>query len=148
MKKTLLAFTFLLAIVAKADYLYWMVDNPADDISWDSAAIYQGDTQLGPTVAAADMQLFGYSQATLLEGYDAATYFIELYQEGNSNPVAKAKLSYNDIKSGIFGDNPIGGPGSSVFAPGAGTFNVPEPTSGLLFLVGGMLLGLRRKRRV
>jgi len=28
------------------------------------------------------------------------------------------------------------------------TYNVPEPTSGLLFVIGGMLLGLKRKRQV
>ena len=35
---------------------------------------------------------------------------------------------------------------ATAFGQGA-TYAVPEPTSGLLFLVGGMLLGLKRRRQ-
>jgi hypothetical protein len=33
-------------------------------------------------------------------------------------------------------------------AAAGSTYAVPEPTSGLLFIIGGMLLGLKRKRQV
>jgi hypothetical protein len=147
MKKTIFALGLMAALVAKADYLYWMVDDAASsDYNWTSATIYQ-DTSPLASATSDDFDVIGYSTASLNPGYDVATYYIELYN--GSTPVAKASLGYNDIKNNIFTDNSMGIPTRMPFVAPAGSFQaVPEPTSGLLFLVGGMLLGLRRKRRV
>lgn len=153
MKKIIFAFAILFAIESNADYLYWMVENPAEvdgkDVSWDSAAFFQNGNQLSK-MSAAEMELVGHGTANLgSSGYDVATYYIELYN-GQDSVIGKANISYSSFAGSVFGDNDIGAPGllNTFNASSSATFNVPEPTSGLLFLVGGMLLGLRRKRRV
>jgi hypothetical protein len=42
--------------------------------------------------------------------------------------------------------SPMSVPPAFAFGQGA-TYAVPEPTSGLLFVLGGMLLGLKRRRQ-
>ena len=52
---------------------------------------------------------------------------------------------YRYLSSGAM-SVPTGINGATAF--GGVAANVPEPTSGLLFVIGGMLLGLKRKRQV
>ena len=153
MKKLIFAFAVLFAIVSNADYLYWMVENPTqvdgNSVNWNSAAFFQNGTELSK-MTADEMNMVGYGTANLgSTGYDVATYYIELYNAQDS-VIGKANISYSSFASSVFGDNSTGAPGlmNTFNASSSATFNVPEPTSGLLFLVGGMLLGLRRKRRV
>lgn len=152
MKKLISILSTVVACAASADYIYWFVENPTEvdgkETTWTSAAFFQDSTKL-VTVDAENMADFGYSVATLNGGYNLATFFIELYNDSSSTPIAKATVPYSTLAGSIFTDNGIGSPGANKFNASTGaTFNVPEPTSGLLFLVGGMLLGLRRKRRV
>lgn len=58
---------------------------------------------------------------------------------------ASAGASWNDIK-GFTSISDIGAPGGQHWAPEAAY--VPEPSSGLLIVIGGALLALRRKRAV
>ena len=153
MKKLMFIVAVLFALATHADYLYWMVENPLEvdgkSLDWTSASFFQGETKLS-TMTAAQMSFAEHGLANLgTSGYDVATYYIELYNSQSSDPVARAEIPYSMIANNVFGDNSFGAPGLTTFTASASSFHaVPEPTSGLLFLVGGMLLGLRRKRRV
>ena len=159
MKKLLLIAALMGFGVAHADYLYWMVgDNPTETVSgdsvyWDSAAFFQGDEQLGDPMTTEDFDLFDYGLAELNDGYETSSFLIELYMGGAK--VAYLPLAYDNIKDYIYreGANPPPLPGltvDNVYSPAAeeDTQFIPEPTSGLLFLLGGMLLGLKRRRPV
>lgn len=156
MKKTLFLAAAVLAFSAQADYIYWMVeDNPVNGYTWDTAYLKQqnGDTvvQLGElTWAAAQGYLEddAYAYSTLGANYTEASFFIELWNSG-SFAAQSTPQTYAQVKNNIFGSNmmnPSIAAGSG-FMPTGSTYNVPEPTSGLLFLVGGMLLGLKRRRQ-
>ena len=159
MKKILILSVLMVAAVAHADYLYWMVaDNPSDGFAWDTAKVVTGDNSVVGEMSASEMadlaSVNNYASANIGAygtGYnDATSFFIELYN-GSSEKIASASIgTADDLKSFISRNTMTDIPSSAaIFSPTAGSFQaVPEPTSGLLFLVGGMLLGLRRKRRV
>ena len=156
MKKTIFALGMLLALFAQADYIYWMVDsNPANGYAWDTAYLKQqnGETvaQLG-SLTWADAQDYladdAYAYSTLGANYTEASFFIELWND-NKFAAQSTPQTYAQVKNNIFGSNmmnPSIAAGSG-FMPAGSTYSVPEPTSGLLFLVGGMLLGLKRRRQ-
>ena len=162
MKKTLAIVAGLFAMVASADdsYLYWMVDDEytsgytwdeaklfAVDSSWEKSApldeysAWDGTTPLGTSVSAADATLVG-AFADVSAYLDNYSYYIELYNEGNVVAHSSSALPYSLWKGGDFSTEAPAF--ASSFAAGA----VPEPTSGLLVLLGGALLGLRRRRVV
>jgi len=79
---------------------------------------------------------------------DSASYFVELYN--SSGTVAQSSaISGAALRSAMAY---YSGSGLSVGAATPASFGgftsaVPEPTSGMLFLVGGLLLGLKRRRQ-
>ena len=85
---------------------------------------------------------------TYASGY---TFYIELMNNDNGNWYTAGTIdkgtgnwSYDDIKSHIFSSSSMS---MSLATPlKSGTAHIPEPTSGLLMLVGGALLALRRRR--
>lgn len=157
MKKLLaLVFVALTAVVARADFLYWMIDEEsAGDYDFtkavlkaaDSTTTYSLTTVDGPISTIIEFQEGGlyYYSADLMghigEGY---SYFVEL-MNGDDFVAKSAIATYTDISSHIFDPAGIGVPVSPMnFA----SYSVPEPTSGVLFLIGGVLLGLKRRRMV
>ena len=149
---------FILAIgtdnVATADYLYWMVNTEGMD------AKYQGFTTvvLKSTTTSEGLQSRTLDYATAADYYDngyyytysgtldnSASYFVELYN-GDTWLAESGKLTYTQLfdNGSIFkgGLQP-----ANMMPANFGSYNVPEPTSGLLFLIGGMLLGLKRRRQ-
>lgn len=177
MKKLLFILAVGMALFAKADYIYWMVDNPASgtDISgssttfyWSTAAlsiqetgdIYANSTYseasasgvgtLTSTQASDFKDIDAYAHASIGESsaYSDKYFLIELFaSDGSWMAGYSASASSESIAKYIFGDNSMSVMPAAGFGQGA-TYNVPEPTSGLLFLVGGMLLGLKRRRQV
>ena len=167
MNKTIIAlFAFVIALVAQADVLYWMVSDDfegkvsAGDTS-DFAALYVSGDGLSPNPTALATKTGAEVYTALDDGATFAYNGIEAYSAGSLS-------FYVEILSGDYKGyqsehmsyaqlaNYIRGGGSSIpsstfnaagFGGGASTYNVPEPTSGLLFLVGGMLLGLKRRRQ-
>lgn len=164
MKKLILLAVVLSAVTfVRADVLYWMVsDEYAQKADSGSDAIYaslyvkNGDTIVTPALATA-------SAASVYENYDYGDYFatdissyagnsysffIELANGVKTNPESYQTLVNNGYiaTGGIGTQNPLSN-GAFGQATGSATYNVPEPTSGLLFLIGGMLLGLKRRRQ-
>ena len=156
MKKILAAMAAIAAITASADYMYWMVGEDVDsEYDWTTAKLTQSNAEPSTTIGTLSksnaeslraMDAYAFSS---LQGdastYNVATYFIELYN--GDTFLAKSELGTgSSLASFIFGDNTMSPIAGSGLMPAANTYNVPEPTSGLLFLVGGMLLGLKRRR--
>ena len=85
---------------------------------------------------------------TYATGY---TFYIELMNNDNGNWYTAGTIdsgsgnwSYDDIKANIYSSSSMS---MSLATPlTSGSAHVPEPTSGLLMLVGGALLALRRRR--
>ena len=156
MKKTLFVAAAFLTLIAQADYIYWMVEsNPVNGYEWDTAYLKQQNggtvTQLGSLTweeAQGYLQDEAYAYSTLGANYTDATFFIELWNSNKFAAKSEAQ-TYAQVKDNIFGGNPMSpvAAAASGFMPAGGTYNVPEPTSGLLFLIGGMLLGLKRRRQ-
>lgn len=157
MKKMILAVAVLLALVSQADYIYWMVEsNPANGYDWDTAYLKQQNgntvTELGSLTwanAQGYLEDDAYTFSLLAANYTEASFFIELWND-NKFAAQSDPQTYAQVKNNIFGNNmmnPSIAAGSG-FMPAGSTYNVPEPTSGLLFLIGGMLLGLKRRRQV
>lgn len=161
MKKTLLTMLFgvVVASVAHSEVMYWMV---GDDYSGATEAkLYAVN---GNTATAIDTR----TQPEIYNTWDAQdsfytslgssagsgwSYYVEVVNGGNT--YTTEAISYSAAKDGGFiYSNVMSLPPSQLSIPnggfggGATAYNVPEPTSGLLFLVGGMLLGLKRRRQV
>lgn len=115
----------------------------------DSPAVYNrlGFTPNGETGTFAGPMFANIS------GYDstAFSFFVEL---GNWNDVnnewtvmaVSDAESYQNLLEGHFTNvDPVNYPGYEKWAPNG--YVVPEPSSGLLLLIGGALLSLRRRRR-
>lgn len=162
MKTTLAIFGVLFALCAKADYLYWMVNTEsAGAYDYTSAVLKMVENDTVTTISASTPELAGYTGdnlnekianyqsdaggffTVLPEGYSGKSFYVELYNDDKW-------LAQTTPTSNYSGAIYTGGLSTPTAAPTnlGGSYNVPEPTSGLLFVIGGMLLGLKRKRQV
>lgn len=90
------------------------------------------------------VDLSGWNGGSSLEG---AMFYVELFNEGGTSLATSEGINYANILSHI--DRNFSGSGVPTTANGPavfGTYAVPEPTSGLLMLLGLAGLALRRKR--
>lgn len=155
-----IAFCAILALMrsASASTLFWQV-NPdgVGPLGWDGTgdptyAVLKATTGTlaeGVGIAAYDLSE-GKAWATDLGDYGNSTYsfFVELINASGKVYTQKAATSYNDLlSSGYVSASALDRPTGAL----SGGFNgaaVPEPTSGVLLLIGGAMLALRRRRRM
>jgi len=160
-KTILFAAALMVVSTASANsYLYWMIDTYNEYGDWDYARIQvvQNGTKIGNFLTFGDTPYseIGTSPAnTIGANYanlgsfvgDNYSYILELYSDStgwvaeNKNAITyNALLAADAIYNG-------GGSGSTAFDFSGTEFtNVPEPTSGLLVVLGCALIGLRRRR--
>ena len=155
-----IAFCATLALMgsASASTLFWQVNkDEAGQLGWDGTgdptyAVLKATTGTlaeGVGIAAYDLSE-GKAWATDLGDYGNSTYsfFVELINASGTVYTQKAATSYNDLlSSGYVSASALDRPTGAL----SGGFNgaaVPEPTSGVLLLIGGAMLALRRRRRM
>ena len=161
MKTTLAIFGVLFALCAKADYIYWMIDtasaadydytaavlrNSSDSsfsvsINTGSGELVGYDGSLNDRIASYQADAGGFYSSVPGSGYSGQSFFVELLN--GDQWLAQSQLvtlTSANIYSGTV-STPASAPAHF------GSYAVPEPTSGLLFLIGGMLLGLKRRRQ-
>lgn len=163
MKKAFLAMAILGATVASAadSYLYWMVSESAPSYSYarvrdlaDSSesgylTLYNSEyTSQGTSANVATIEEardWGDSMlAGLLSTDLTKSYIVELYNSDNKFVAQSAAITGSALADYISTGSmspAIGG------AWAASSFAIPEPSSGLLMLVGCAVLGLRRRKQ-
>ncbi len=160
MKKLSLISALIIGVgLAHGDVLYWMVGEDyvtdaiaqGDNVAAKLYYVYDGNaTQLDYLTGTDVSDYYPASWATdLTIGTNAGngySYFVELWNGSRTEEMtyADAKTNGYILSPGMSTPTPAGMAG---FGGGKTSYNVPEPTSGLLFLVGGMLLGLKRRRQ-
>ena len=170
MKKLLICFALMGATVfaAKADYLYWQVTDSmysqaglADDSSRYSAlyAKYNDQYYMLGSVADTALGTFDTSESrgkslspNPIPDWDASgvSYYVELASYDSSTGAWTGKGNYGELSYSQIANVSATAlkqvqatwSGMTTYAAGA----VPEPTSGLMLLVGMAMLGLKRRR--
>lgn len=159
MKKTIkvmaFAVTLLLCGAAQAeDWLWWMIyqAEQEDPITFDYAKVKLVGSEPGEFLAVAgdapntefwSLDSKGLEAFAVYTGSATSSYVIELYLNDSLYALSSQEYSYADMEEYIFDKSSI--PQSMTPLTVSGFHVVPEPTGGLLVLLGLACLGLRRK---
>ncbi len=162
MKKIIFLLAVGVALISRADYLYWMVDEKVSgtdiqgksaEFDWTKAILKYEENNEVMTLTSEDAAFYrgidSYAVADVgsASNYSTRNYFIELYN-GDQWIAQTVHTPGSNLSQYIFGSDSMASlPGVAFGQAGSTTYSVPEPTSGLLFLIGGMLLGLKRRRQ-
>ena len=163
-KFTTAAFVALAALAARSEYLYWMIsqDPEAENYTAFDYATVKIDGQSGylrlvdpddpsANYGTAAVPDDGYSMDdgayALISGYQelpAGTQFLfELWRDGSDSRVGWARYTKSEVDGfTVNAFNQMAGNPLAVTQP----WLVPEPTSGILLLLGVAGLALRRRR--
>lgn len=154
MKKIIAILAVGVGLSLQADYLYWMVDTASAEAyePYNAVRLTDGTSTIDEYefVSAADLKSYqadpgGYFTVEGTFG-GSQSFFVELLNGSTWKAQSEAKTYAELLAAGnIFKSGSIAP--ATANAASFGSYNVPEPTSGLLFLVGGMLLGLKRRRQ-
>lgn len=165
MKKALLLVSLLGSMVALADadsYLYWMITTSDDYAYAKIRAANDPDTQtsnylniynvglgsIGESITkgqVADEAAYGDGlYAGMVDSANLpASFIVELFN-AQDKFISQSVISSSAVADYLYRGG-TGIPPSSFVA--ASSFAIPEPSSGLLMLVGCAVLGLRRRRQ-
>ena len=155
MKKIILGVAaVILTFTVRAEYLSWYVGESFTGASgtyyngthYDTATLYvkNGDT----TVYSYTVDTAGGSVDYIGDSGSGYTYLIEVYKyEDSSTKYASNVTQYSDLSGAVV--QSLTSFANVVAAwNGAAVVATPEPTSGLLMLMGFAMLGLKRKKEV
>lgn len=150
-KPLVVGVALILASTVSAGTLYWQVDDNSGDVyarllveDQDTHSVVLGESdpyKKAPTGI----------QQTDISDYDNGQYlfYVELVNFADGSITQGYKWGYGDLVSSgyvSFGATDI--PTARANAAALGNFaNAPEPSSGLLLLMGGAILALRRRRQ-
>lgn len=161
-KVVAVALASLVAVTAKADALYWQVDEGSTDQGFQYAILnVTGNGITATRLAGASAEGTAPNQYVSVQNTDISSYassgysfFVELanYNNGSWEVVTSGTpVSYDNLVSGGYVaatfQQGLAISQSGGYNLGAGAAAVPEPTSGLLLLIGGAMLALRRRRQ-
>ena len=163
LKIAALALVSLVAVTVKAEALYWQVDQGSTDQEFQYAIlkVTGGGLSDPQQLAGAAAEGTAPDQFVSLQNTDISSYassgysfFVELanYDNGSWKTVtAGTPVSYDNLYSGGYVatsfQQGLNISQSGGYNLGAGAAAVPEPSSGLLLLMGGAMLALRRRRQ-
>ena len=167
MKKALILVGAIAAFsFSQASELWWTVANPQSVGAWDEAKLFVSENGYNygsthdalDTVSAADMADLGFVM-TDLQGYGSSAYsfYVELYNSETLVGKSYVKLDapqqgatpYNTLSSAnAIYDGNLMNPTASAYTFSSFTTSdvIPEPSSGLMMLLGMIALGLKRKK--
>ncbi len=161
MKQSCFLALALLAAPVSADYLYTMVENAGD--LWGSALLFDYMT-VSIDDGASNLQIHNTSgtavgtHANSIEPAKNSTspyyfyfdeelsserFFVQLWNSGQSEALGWTTLEFDSVSENIFGGTSSGGAKPLVL-----TSFVPEPSSGILMLLGLAALAMRRKPQI
>ncbi|MCR5114072.1 MAG: PEP-CTERM sorting domain-containing protein [Bacteroidales bacterium] len=157
--KTLVAGVLLLAgASASADTLYWLVENDtAFDEAWLVAEAKEGGAKHyieGVDSEAPDHTSTALNQTDLADyESDAYLFYVEMSNYNSANDTYETvatgyKWGYGDlVSSGYIATGALDVNTVIATASAGNLADAPEPSSGLLLVIGGAMLALRRRRQ-
>lgn len=132
--------------MATDSFLYWMLSGAPESAQEYSYAVLTGtDGSVIEVRAPSDdtgVILAAFTETPSIK--EGGSYYLELFSEGDESLWKGYSFSYAELaQMGALSSAGAQGPftGSAVDMGG-----VPEPTSGLMLLIGMAMLGLKRKR--
>lgn len=149
----------MLAVGVSAETLYWQVTDYEKPFDYAQLYVTQDGTYSGGAAVGGNSKAYTVEDPytstsvtqTNISSYSGPEYsfYVELFNSSNEKIGRGQIFNYNNLAEYIaldtsFGDKALNNLTSRNFSMGT----IPEPTSGLLFLMGGAVLALRRRRRV
>ena len=145
------AVAVLTASVASAGTLFWQVNDDSEDDVTAQLYVQQGNNEAGRIALSNELDSPTGVQEADISKYTDDTYlfYVELLNYTKGTVTQGYKWGYGDLYlSGYVSFNGSNLPDARLNAIALGNFaNAPEPSSGLLLLMGGAMLALRRRRQ-